>query len=160
VNAVISVEDKRFFQHQGFDLRRMIKAAYVDLRDGRKNQGASTLSMQLARSLWLSPAKNWRRKAAELTMAVRLEEKLTKEQIFTYYCNQVYLGRRGTFSLHGFGAAAAAYFDKDIRDLTLPEAALLAGLIQRPGYYHPLGSLDRLRERRNLALLLMWQNGY
>src|SRR5262249_22268955 len=83
-----------------------------------------------------------------------------KEQIFTYYCNQVYLGRRGTFSLHGFGAAAAAYFNKDIRDLTLPEAALLAGLIQRPGYYHPLGNLDRLRERRNLALLLMWQNAY
>src|SRR2546425_4946567 len=105
--------------------------------------------MQLARSLWLEPAKNWKRKAAELAMAVRLEEKLTKEQIFTYYCNQVYLGRLGTFSLHGFGAAASAYFGKDIRDLTMPETALLAGLIQKPSYYQQAAHLDRLRERRN-----------
>jgi penicillin-binding protein 1B len=160
VHAVIAVEDKRFFQHQGFDPLRMLKAAYVDLKDGRKNQGASTLSMQLARSLWLEPAKNWKRKAAELAMTLRLEEKLTKEQIFTYYCNQVYLGRRGTFSLHGFGAAANAYFGKDIRDLSLPEAAMLAGLIQRPGYFHPLGNQDRMRDRRNLVLSLMRQNGY
>jgi penicillin-binding protein 1B len=160
VNAVISVEDKRFFHHRGFDALRMLKAAYVDLREGRKDQGASTLSMQLARSLWLAPEKQWKRKMAELAMALRLEEKLSKQQIFTYYCNQVYLGRRGTFSLHGFGAAASAYFDKDISALTLPEAAMLAGLIQRPSYYHPLRGLDRMRERRNLALSLMRQNGH
>src|SRR2546425_3784205 len=116
--------------------------------------------MQLARSLWLEPAKNWKRKAAELAMTLRLEEKLSKEQIFEYYCNQVYLGRRGTFNLHGFGAAASAYFGKDIRDLTLPEAATLAGMIQRPSYYHPLGNVDRLRERRNLVLSLMRQNDF
>jgi penicillin-binding protein 1B len=160
VEAVISAEDKRFFRHEGFDPLRMIKAAYVDLRQGRKNQGASTLSMQLARSLLLSPDKNWRRKLAQLAMAVRLEQKLTKQQIFTYYCNQVYLGRLGTFSLHGFGAASRAYFGKDIHDLTLPEAATLAGLIQRPSYFNPWRNLDRLQERRNLVLLLMLQNGY
>ena len=160
VHAVISVEDKRFFHHNGFDVPRMIKAAYVDLKDGHKNQGASTLSMQLARSLWLDPAKNWTRKTAQLAMAMHLEEKLSKEQIFTYYCNQVYLGRRGTYSLHGFGAAAGAYFGKDIRDLTLPQAAMLAGLIHRPSYYHPLGNPDRIRQRRNLVLSLMQQNGY
>jgi len=160
VNAVISAEDKRFFRHEGFDPLRMAKAAYVDLREGRKNQGASTLSMQLARSLLLSPDKNWTRKLAQLAMAVRLEQKLTKEQIFTYYCNQVYLGRLGTFSLHGFGAASRAYFGKDIHDLTLPEAATLAGLIQRPSYFNPWRNLDRLQERRNLVLLLMRQNGY
>jgi penicillin-binding protein 1B len=160
VDAVISAEDKRFFRHEGFDPLRMMKAAYVDLRQGRKNQGASTLSMQLARSLLLSPDKNWTRKMAQLAMAVRLEQKLTKQQIFTYYCNQVYLGRLGTFSLHGFGAASRAYFGKDIHDLTLPEAATLAGLIQRPSYFNPWRNLDRLQERRNLVLLLMRQNGY
>jgi penicillin-binding protein 1B len=160
VNAVVSAEDKRFFRHEGFDPLRMMKAAYVDVREGRKGQGASTLSMQLARSLLLSPDKNWKRKLAQVAMAVRLEQKLTKQQIFTYYCNQVYLGRLGTFNLHGFGAASRAYFGKDIHDLTLPEAATLAGLIQRPSYFNPWRNLDRLQERRNLVLLLMRQNGY
>jgi penicillin-binding protein 1B len=157
---VVSAEDKRFFRHEGFDPLRMMKAAYVDVREGRKGQGASTLSMQLARSLLLSPDKNWKRKLAQVAMAVRLEQKLTKQQIFTYYCNQVYLGRLGTFNLHGFGAASRAYFGKDIHDLTLPEAATLAGLIQRPSYFNPWRNLDRLQERRNLVLLLMRQNGY
>jgi penicillin-binding protein 1B len=134
VDAVVSVEDKRFFRHEGFDPLRMMKAAYVDLRDGRREQGASTLSMQLARNLLLDSDKSWRRKIAELAMAMRLEQKLTKEQILEYYCNQVYLGRRATYNLHGFGGAARAYFDKDVHDLTLPEAATLAGLIQRPSY--------------------------
>jgi len=160
VNAVVSVEDKRFFRHEGFDGLRMLKAAYVDVRQGRKGQGASTLSMQLARSLLLSPDKNWTRKIAQVAMAVRLEQKLTKQQIFEYYCNQVYLGRLGTFSVHGFGAASRAYFGKDIHDLTLPEAATLAGLIQRPSYFNPFRNLDRLQERRNVVLLLMRQNGY
>jgi penicillin-binding protein 1B len=160
VDAVVSAEDKRFFRHEGFDPLRMMKAAYVDIREGRKDQGASTLSMQLARSLLLSPDKNWKRKLAQLAMAVRLEQKLTKQQIFTYYCNQVYLGSLSTFSLHGFGAASHAYFGKDIHDLTLPEAATLAGLIQRPSYFNPWRNVDRLQERRNLVLLLMRQNGY
>jgi penicillin-binding protein 1B len=158
VDAVVSVEDKRFFYHNGFDYLRIFKAAYVDLKGGRKDQGASTLSMQLARNLMLTPAKSWKRKVAEAAMAMRLEERLTKEQIFEYYCNQVYLGRRGTFNLHGFGAASTAYFGKDVHDLTLPEAAMLAGLIQRPSYFHPLRNLDRLKERRNLVLSVMRQN--
>jgi penicillin-binding protein 1B len=158
VDAVVSVEDKRFFYHNGFDYLRIFKAAYVDLKGGRKDQGASTLSMQLARNLMLTPAKSWKRKVAEAAMAMRLEERLTKEQIFEYYCNQVYLGRRGTFNLHGFGAASTAYFGKDVHDLTLPEAAILAGLIQRPSYFHPLRNLDRLKERRNLVLSVMRQN--
>jgi len=158
VDAVISVEDKRFFRHNGFDYLRIVKAAYIDVKEGRKDQGASTLSMQLARNLMLTPAKSWKRKVAEAAMAMRLEEKLTKEQILEYYCNQVYLGRRGSFSLHGFGAASTAYFGKDVRDLTLSEAAMLAGLIQRPSYFHPLRNLDRLRERRNLVLSVMRQN--
>jgi penicillin-binding protein 1B len=159
IDAVTSAEDKRFFRHNGLDSLRMLKAAYVDLKEGRKDQGASTLSMQLARSIWLGPDKSWKRKLAEVAIAIRLEERLSKEQILEYYFNQVYLGRRGTFSLHGFGAAAAAYFDKDIRNLTLPEAAMLAGLIQRPSYYQSATHPERLRDRRNLVLSLMRQNG-
>ena len=159
VDAVISTEDKHFFQHDGFDLLRIIKAAYVDLRQGRKEQGASTLSMQLARGIWLGHDKRWGRKFAEFLLTAHLEHKLTKQQIFTYYANQVYLGRRGTFSINGFGEAAQVYFNKDISQLTVPEAALLAGLVQRPSYYNPFRYPDRVRERRNLVLQLMRKNG-
>ncbi len=155
VNAVVSTEDKHFFSHGGFDLPRILKAAYVDVRDGRKAQGASTLTMQLARGLWLEPDKKWMRKLSELLLTMHLEHELTKQQIFTDYANEVYLGRRGTFSINGFGEAARAYFDKDISQLTLPEAALLAGMIQRPSYYNPFRYPDRARERRNLVLRLM-----
>jgi len=160
VQAVISAEDKHFFHHNGFDLFRACKAAYVDMKDGRKEQGASTLSMQLARSFWLTPDKHWTRKAAELLITMRLEEKLSKQQIFEYYANQVYLGRRGTFSINGFGEAARAFFNKDLSQITLPEAALLAGLIQRPSYLNPYRHPDRARDRRNVVLALMKENGY
>ncbi len=160
VHAVVSVEDKHFFSHGGFDLFRILKAAYVDVKDGRKEQGASTLSMQLARGLWLDPDKNWKRKAEELLITMHLEHKLTKEQIFEYYSNQVYMGRRGTFSINGFGEAARAYFAKDISQLSVPEAAMLAGMVQRPSYYNPFRFPDRVRERRNLVLYLMRENGF
>jgi penicillin-binding protein 1B len=160
IDAVTSAEDKRFFQHAGFDPIRILKAAYVDLKEGRKEQGASTLSQQLARGLWLDPDKNWKRKLAELMITLQLEQKLSKEEIFEDYANQIYLGRRGSFSIHGFGEAAEAYFGKDIRQLTVPEAATLAGIIQRPGYFNPFKYPDRVRERRNIVLMLMHQNGH
>lgn len=160
VHAIVSAEDKRFFQHAGFDPFRIAKAAYVDVKDKRKEQGASTITMQLARNLWLDQDKRWKRKAAELLITMRLEHKLSKEQIFEYYCNQVYLGGRRTFSIHGFGEAAHVYFNKDVRKLDLPEAAMLAGLIQRPSYYNPFRSPNRAFERRNLVLRLMHDNGY
>ncbi len=108
VHAVISAEDKRFFQHSGFDFGRVVKAAYIDLKDGHKAEGASTLTMQLARGLWLDPEKSWRRKLKEIFITAYLEHKLTKQQIFEDYANQVYLGRRGTFSINGFGEALAS----------------------------------------------------
>jgi penicillin-binding protein 1B len=160
IHAVIAVEDKRFFQHNGLDLLRLVKASWVDLREGRKEQGASTLSMQLARNLWLTPSKNFRRKLAEILITMHLEHKLSKQRIFEYYCNQVYLGRRGTFSINGFGEAARDYFNKDIGQLTVDQAALLAGIIQRPSYYNPLRYPDRARERRDLVLSLMHEQGY
>ena len=160
VHAVVSVEDKHFFSHGGFDLFRILRAAFVDLKAGRKEQGASTLSMQLARILWLAPEKNWKRKAEELLITMHLEHKLSKQQIFAYYANQVYLGRLGTFSIHGFGEASRAYFGKDISQLNLPEAAMLAGIVQRPSYYNPFRYPDRVRERRNRVLHLMVENKF
>jgi penicillin-binding protein 1B len=160
VNAVISVEDKRFFQHSGFDPLRVLKAAYVDLKEQRRAQGASTLSMQLARSFWLTPEKTMQRKLAEVMITLRLEQQLSKEQIFEYYSNQVDLGRRGSFAIRGFGEASQAYFGKDVRDLTLAEAATLAGVIQRPSFTNPVRWPERARSRRNVVLMLMRENGY
>jgi penicillin-binding protein 1B len=160
VRAVISVEDKHFFRHSGFDFLRILKAAYVDVREGRKEQGASTLSMQLTRSLWLDPRKNWRRKLSEFLMTVHLEERLSKEEIFETYANQIYLGRRGTFNINGFGEGARVFFGKEIGRLTLPEAATLAGMVQRPAWFNPLRHPKRARDRRNVVLWLMRQNGY
>ncbi|MEK7751347.1 MAG: PBP1A family penicillin-binding protein [Acidobacteriota bacterium] len=159
VNAVISAEDKRFFQHAGFDPLRIIKAAYIDIKEGRRAQGASTLSMQLARTLWLDQAKIWKRKIAETLITLHLEQKLTKEEIFEYYSNHIDVGRRGSFSIRGFGEASQAYFSKDIRELTLAEAATLAGLVQRPSYTNPYRWPERARARRNVVLSLMRENG-
>jgi penicillin-binding protein 1B len=159
VDAVTSAEDKRFFMHNGFDPIRIIKAAYVDLKQGRKEQGASTLSQQLARGFWLDQNKRWTRKLAEMIITLQLEQKLSKEEIFEDYANQVYLGWRGSFEIHGFGEAAEAFFGKDLSQINLPEAATLAGMIQRPSYFNPFKAPERTRERRNVVLSLMHQNG-
>ncbi len=160
VDAVISAEDKRFFQHAGFDPLRVVKVAYQDLKETRKAAGASTLSMQLARMFWLDQSKTWKRKAAEVLITLHLEQRLSKEEIFEFYANQVPLGRRGSFSIHGFGEAARAYFGKDIRQLTLPEAATLAGLVQQPSFRNPYRHPERARDRRNVVLLMMRENGF
>ncbi len=160
VQAVTSAEDKRFFQHNGLDPIRIVKAAYIDLRQGRKEQGASTLSQQLARMFWLDPQKRWTRKLAEAIITLQLEQKLTKQQIFEDYANQVDLGWRGTFNIRGFGQASEVYLGKDLSQITLPEAAQLAGLIQKPSIYEPFRHAERARERRNVVLGMMRTNGY
>ncbi len=160
VNAIVSVEDKRFFEHSGLDFLRIAKASYVDLREHRKEQGASTISMQLARNLWLDHDKSWKRKATEAFITLHLEHKLTKQQIFEDYCNLVYLGNEGSFSINGFGEASRVYFNKDIRKLNLTEAATLAGLIQRPSHLNPFHHPARALERRNVVLGLMYGNKY
>jgi penicillin-binding protein 1B len=158
VDAVTSIEDKRFFQHVGFDPIRILKAVYVDVKEGRKDQGASTLSMQTARMFFLTQDKSWKRKAAEFIITLQLEQKLSKQDIFEYYANQVDLGWRGTFHIVGLGQASEAYLGKELNSITLPEAAEIAGMIQRPGYFDPFRHPDRLRDRRNIVLLLMRQN--
>jgi penicillin-binding protein 1B len=159
VQAITSAEDKRFFQHSGFDPLRILKAAYVDLRKGYSAEGASTLSMQVARGFWLTPEKTFKRKLAETVITLHLERTLSKQQIFEYYANHVDLGRRGSFAIRGVGEAAQAYFGKDLRDLSLAECATIAGLIQRPSFTNPVRWPDRAQGRRNIVLQLMRENG-
>jgi len=144
VDAVLSAEDKRFFEHPGFDPLRILGAAWADLRHERITQGASTISMQVARSFFFSTQRTWRRKVAETLVALQLERRFTKQQIFELYANEVYLGNRGSFAIHGFAEASVACFGKDIHQLNLGEAAFLAGIIRAPNRY---SSADRKPER-------------
>jgi len=157
VNAILAAEDKRFFQHAGIDPIRFLKAAWVTWVQRDRIEGFSTLTMQLAGDLWLDRTQRtglsgYERKAKEVLITMHLERKLTKEQILEYYANQIYLGRVGTFDIHGYGQAAHAYFEKNIGELTLPEAALLAGLPQAPSRYNPFRNPERAKARRNWVL--------
>jgi penicillin-binding protein 1B len=160
LNAVLSAEDRRFFQHAGFDPIGIARAALVDLKERRNKQGASTISQQLARGIFLTTDRNWRRKVAELMITVQLEQKLSKKEIFELYCNQIDLGRRGSFTIRGFGEAADAYFGKDLRYLSVAEAATLAGMLRGASYYNPFRHPDRVKDRRNVVLQEMLQNGH
>src|SRR5262249_32750558 len=119
IQALVAVEDKHFFSHPGLDPARIVKAAWTDLRDARKEQGASTLTMQLVRTLYLDPNKTWSRKLKEMIIAIVLEMKLSKQQIMEQYANRVYLGRRDGVSIQGFGEAAQCYFSHNLYQLTL-----------------------------------------
>ena len=160
VNAVLSAEDKHFFQHAGFDPMGIARAVLVDIKDRRGTQGASTLTQQLARTLWLGQERGWRRKFPETLITLHLEQKLTKQEIFEDYANAIYLGHQGSFSIHGFAEAAGVYLAKDLRELTAADAALLAGLIQSPIGRNPFRFPDRARARRNLVLKAMRENSY
>jgi penicillin-binding protein 1A len=152
--AVIVTEDRHFEEHWGVDFPRVVEAAWRNIREDRKAEGASTLTMQLARMLFLTPEKNFRRKIEETMLALQIERYYSKQQIFTMYANQVYLGHGN----YGFAAAAEFYFGKRVGELTLPEAALLAGMIRGPSY-SPLLHPRRALERRNLVLELMADAG-
>lgn len=159
VDAVVAIEDRRFFQHSGVNYYRLAEAALIDLREGGHKQGGSTITMQLSRGFFLTPEKRIKRKLTEMLIAVELEQKFTKQQIFELYSNLVYMGQRGSFSINGFGEAARSYFNKDVRSLTLPEAATLAGIIQSPNYYNPYKRPDRVIDRRNTVLEAMVETG-
>jgi penicillin-binding protein 1B len=153
VNALLAAEDKRFFEHVGFDMIRVMGAAWADLRHNAKAQGASTLDMQLARSFFFTTERTWKRKLAETMVALELEHRYSKQQIFELYANEIYLGNRGSFAIHGFGEAAEAYFGKDVRDLNLEEAAFLTGMIRRPNHYSTAEQhADRAAEARDHVL--------
>jgi penicillin-binding protein 1A len=152
--AILSIEDKDFEHNGGINMVRMVEAAYQDVHSHGKAQGASTLTMQLARNLFLSSEKTYGRKLQEIFLTLQIERHFTKEQIFTLYANQIYLGR-GTY---GFEAAANYYFSKHVRDLTLPEAATLAALPKGAEYYSPVRYPARALKRRNLVLSEMLQD--
>ena len=159
VNAILAIEDRRFFQHSGVDIPRVLMAAYVDLASGEIRQGASTLTMQLSRLLFLTPERTWKRKLAETMVTFQLERRLSKQLIFEYYSNKVYLGQRGSFGISGFGEASQAYFNKDVSSLTLSEAAFLAGIVRGPNLYSPYRHLEAALRRRNQVLTAMVETG-
>jgi penicillin-binding protein 1B len=159
VQAVLGIEDRRFFEHNGVNFWRLGAAAAQDIFTGHKEQGGSTLTMQLARGFFLSPEKTWKRKLIEIIITFQLEHRFSKQQIFEMYSNQINLGQRGSFSIDGFGEAAQAYFGKDVSQLNLAECATLAGMIQRPNYFNPYRHPDRTVERRNLVLDSMVETG-
>jgi len=154
-DAVISIEDKDFEKHWGIDLWRILGAAYRDMVSGSRAQGASTLTMQLSRNLFLSPDRTFRRKMQEMMLAIQIERRFTKSQIFTLYANQIFLGH----GVYGFEAGAEFYFNKKAKDLTLEEAAVLAGLPKAPNYYSPINAPDRSSRRRNLVINAMLEDG-
>lgn len=159
VDAVTSIEDRRFFHHSGVNYWRLMQAGWVDLRQGGNRQGGSTITMQVARGFFLTPEKKLKRKMTEILISIELEQRFSKKQIFELYANQVDMGQRGSFTITGFGEAAQAYFSKDLKDITLPEAALLAGLVQRPSYLSPYRHPERALDRRNLVLEAMVETG-
>jgi penicillin-binding protein 1B len=163
VKAIVVTEDRAFFEHYGVNVRGILRALIrrydSDPNSPIARQGGSSITQQLVKNLLLSPERTLKRKVAEAYMSVILETRLSKEQIFALYCNQVYLGQQAGFSINGFGEAADAYFNKDVTNLTLPEAAFLAGIIRSPNRYNPYHDLDTATARRNQVLDTMAETG-
>ena len=155
LDALVSIEDKEFYRHWGINVWRIAGAAFRDIESGGKVQGASTLTMQLARNLFLSPDRSFHRKIQEALLAIQIERRFTKQQILTLYANQIYLGH----GVYGFEAASEYYFSKPARQLTLPEAALIAGLPKSPLYYSPINHADHALRRRTLVIDAMLEDG-
>src|SRR5579872_7389795 len=155
LEALVSIEDKEFYRHWGINVWRIAGAAFHDIESGGKVQGASTLTMQLARNLFLSPDRSFHRKIQEALLAIQIERRFTKQQILTLYANQIYLGH----GVYGFEAASEYYFSKPARQLTLPEAALIAGLPKSPLYYSPINHPDHALHRRTLVIDAMLEDG-
>lgn len=155
-NAVVALEDAKFFQHGGIDAVGVVRAAVTNFRTGKRGEGASTITMQLARTLFLSREKSWSRKIEEALTAVELEKRFTKQQILTLYCNLINLGHGN----YGMAQAARFYFDKNVGELELHEAAMIAGIPQRPSDYSPYRRPELVRSRRDWVLKRMRAEGY
>ncbi|MFZ5876973.1 MAG: penicillin-binding protein 1A [Nitrospirota bacterium] len=151
IDAVIAVEDSRFYQHEGLDAIRITKALVVDIVSMRMREGASTITQQLARSLFLTPEKSLKRKAKEMLLALKIERMLSKDEILEMYLNQIYFGH----GAYGVQAAAKTYFAKDVGDLTLSEVAFIAGLPKAPTNYSPYLNPERAKQRQGVVLKRM-----
>jgi len=154
--AVLAIEDARFYDHGGVDLTGILRAGTVALTNGHASQGASTITMQVARNFFLSSEKTYTRKIYEMLLAYKIERALTKDQILEVYMNQIYLGQRA----YGFASAARVYFGKDLKDITLAEAAMLAGLPKAPSAYNPVVNPKRAKVRQQYILERMLELHY
>src|SRR5688572_6346082 len=155
-NAIIAAEDERFYEHAGIDYVGVLRAAYANLVAGGRRQGASTITMQVARNFFLSSEKTLTRKLYEALLAFKIEHSLTKEQILELYVNQIYLGQRA----YGFGAASQIYFGKALGELSLAETAMLAGLPKAPSLYNPIANPQRAKQRQGYVLRRMAELNY
>jgi len=154
--AVLAIEDARFYDHGGVDLTGILRAGTVALTNGHASQGASTITMQVARNFFLSSEKTYTRKIYEMLLAYKIERALTKDQILEVYMNQIYLGQRA----YGFASAARVYFGKELKDITLAEAAMLAGLPKAPSAYNPVVNPKRAKVRQEYILERMLELRY
>lgn len=154
--AILAAEDNGFYEHSGIEFMGIARAALANLLTGRKGQGGSTITMQVARNFFLSSERSYTRKLYEVALSLKIEQSLSKDKIFEVYANQIFLGNRA----YGFGSAAKTYFGKDLRDVSISEAAVLAGLPVAPSAYNPLVNMKRATMRRNYVLGRMLQLGY
>lgn len=158
IYAVLAVEDNRFYQHHGIDIKGILRAIYINLRHSSIRQGGSTLTQQLAKNYFLTPDRTLSRKLKELLMALVIEVMYEKDEILEIYLNEIYLGKKGSVSIHGVGEASYFYFGKPVGELSLTEAATIAGLIRAPNYYSPYVDRNRCQSRRNMVLQAMHNN--
>ena len=155
IQAVLAAEDQRFFDHGGVDLRGLLRAAWANLRGGRVVQGGSTITQQLVKNRLLTPQRTYMRKLSEAWLSTVVEWRYPKERVLEAYLNEIYLGQRGPLAIRGVGAAARSYFGKEVHQLTIGEAAVLAGMPRAPNLYSPAANPARARERRNVVLAQM-----
>src|SRR5262245_5214367 len=159
VKAILSIEDHRFFEHSGVDIAGLTRALLRNAGDERLGQGGSTITQQLVKNTYLSPEKTFRRKYAEAMLSIALERRLSKQDILALYCNEIYLGQRGAVAVRGVKEAAEVFFGKELKDVSLAEAATLAGMIQGPARYSPLRHPEAAQARRNMVLEAMLREG-
>jgi penicillin-binding protein 1B len=160
IDAVIAIEDRRFFKHHGIDFLAIGRAVWNNLGDNRLSQGASTITQQFAKNSFLTRERTIQRKIREAIMATVLEARLSKEAILELYLNEIYLGQQGSVGIHGIGEASRFYFAKDAQHLTVPEAALLAGMIQAPSALNPYNHPKNAKRKRDTVLLAMKNQGF
>src|SRR5437016_2897935 len=160
IQAITSIEDRRFFDHHGLDVFGVARALLRNAGDERIGQGGSTLTQQLVKNTYLTPERTLRRKYAEAMLAFTIERRLPKEDIFSLYCNEIYLGQRGALAVRGVDQAARVYFGKHLSELTVGEAATIAGMIQSPARYSPLVHNEAASARRNTVLGTMVRDGF
>src|SRR5712692_474052 len=160
VQAITSIEDRRFFDHHGLDAFGVARALLRNVVDEHIGQGGSTITQQLVKNTYLTPERTLRRKYAEAMLAFTIERRLSKEDIFALYCNEIYLGQRGALAVRGVDQAARVYFRKALNELTVGEAATIAGMIQSPARYSPVAHNDAASARRNTVLGTMVRDGF